>query len=96
MPREGEDVAVKGSRSARVVENDVPLTHNNFCMQAFGAKQYHIVGVVYQRALLIGWSYTLIITPFFLNIGRILIWAGATTPFSQRLLHNVYRLQTQQ
>ena len=45
-------------------------------MQAFGAKQYRTVGVVYQRALLIGWLYALLITPLFLNIGRLLTWAG--------------------
>lgn len=50
--------------------------------QAFGAKQYQTVGVVYQRALLIGWLYALIITPFFLNIGRLLKWAGKFKPIN--------------
>lgn len=37
------------------------------------------VGEVYQRALLIGWLYALLVTPFFLSVGRLLTWAGEST-----------------
>lgn len=46
-------------------------------LQAYGAKQYKMVGTWYLRALLISLTVAfIVIVPLGLNIGHLLLWAG--------------------